>query len=78
MSDPATSPDPLAELPPAERAAAHLAERLRNEGLEPLLQLRLSDGDAQVARAALELLQEFDREVVVHLALDAATRLAPA
>lgn len=77
MSVPIAAPDPFAELLPDERAAAQLAERLRAEGLEPLLQLRLSDGDADVARAALDLLRELDGEVLVSLALDAATRLSP-
>ena len=62
-------------MPPEERAAIDLAQRLRLEGLGPLLRLRLSDGDAQVARAALDFLQELDGEALVGIALDAATRL---
>ena len=77
MSDPTTASDPFVELPPAELAAAQLAERLRSEGLEPLLQLRLSDGDARVAREALGLLKEFDGEILVSLAFEAAARLSP-
>ena len=63
-------------LAPAERAAVELAERIRNKGLAPLLELRLNDGDAQVARAALDLLKELDGDILVGIALDAAVRLS--
>jgi hypothetical protein len=69
-------PVPDESLSPVEDAAVKLAARLRTEGLEPLLELQLSDGDARVARAALQILSDAGDDRLVDLALEAARRVS--
>lgn len=79
IEHPAYGPQDLEQLRRLLRAAALkailLAARIRTEGLDPLLELQLADGDAAVARAALQIVCESDGQELVDLALDAAQRL---